>query len=234
MVAEDRSVVSARLIWGVFILLAGIVFFLDQLDLIRTRDYIRFWPLVLVALGLFQVVQPSTAATAAHRASGAILVAVGGLFLLDGLGYVRFRVWDLIIPSVFVILGAHLVVQALARRRSVAESADSMVSAVAVLGGIERPSHSSRFHGGTAVAVLGGATLDLRQASMEESGSAVIDIVAVWGGVEIKVPEDWSVSSTVLAVLGGFEDKTRTPQGAASKRLLVKGIVVMGGAEIHN
>jgi hypothetical protein len=89
------------------------------------------------------------------------------------------------------------------------------------------------FKGGNAVAIMGGAKIDLREASIAQ-GEAVIDVVAFWGGIEIKVPEDWIVSPQVFPFMGGFDDRTGPPPTGSRKRLVVRGLAFMGGVEVKH
>jgi hypothetical protein len=100
------------------------------------------------------------------------------------------------------------------------------------MGGVHRRASSQEFTGGTAMAVMGGCEIDLRQASLAD-GRATFDTFAMWGGVEIRVPEGWAVESHVVPLLGGFEDKTHPPSDA-KQRLVVTGIAIMGGVVVKN
>ena len=92
---------------------------------------------------------------------------------------------------------------------------------------------SQEFTGGEASAIMGGISLDLRQAKIKND-EAVLDVFAFWGGVEIRVPEDWHVVVQAVPLLGGFEDKTFHPKSGTNKRLVIKGYAIMGGAEVKN
>ncbi|MCU1246581.1 MAG: hypothetical protein JWN02_2491, partial [Acidobacteria bacterium] len=42
----------SRLVWGLSILALGVITWLDHLGRLNASDYLRWWPLALIALGL--------------------------------------------------------------------------------------------------------------------------------------------------------------------------------------
>jgi predicted membrane protein len=226
---------SFQVALGLIVVLLGVLFTLDNLDLLYARDYLRYWPALLVLYGLWRA---ATCDTTSGKVWGLFWALVGSILLLDKLYIIDVRLWDLG-PLILVVIGASMLFGTMRRHRQFAvgtglRSADSnsTISAVAILGGFKRTNDSQDFRGGEATAIMGGCELDLRQASIKE-GEAVLDLFAFWGGIEIRVPEDWTVVLEGVPVLGGFEDKTRAPK-ESHKRLIIKGYVVMGGAEIKN
>jgi hypothetical protein len=131
-------------------------------------------------------------------------------------------------------IGGYIVWQALGGESQRLAAADtvSTITALAVMGGVQRSSNAASFKGGELTAIMGGCEVDLRKASIERE--AVIDVFALWGGIEIRVPEDWTVIGKVVPLLGAYEDKSRPPDDGGLKRLIVRGAVVMGGVEVKN
>jgi len=107
---------------------------------------------------------------------------------------------------------------------------DETVSAFAFWSGSRRRVASTMFRRADLAAVMGGVTLDLREAATA-TGEAVVDVFAMWGGINIRVPPDWIVSNEVVAVMGGTDDRSTGAPGARH-RLIVRGFVIMGGVEI--
>ncbi len=233
--SETRFRITPRVVLGLAVILLGVVLTLDNLGLAEGEDFLRFWPIALMALGLAKI------AGARHwggAAWGVFWLVAGGWLLLYELGFVDLDPVELIRdfwPLVLVAIGASLVWRAVGRQ-SPARTAedDSTVSAFAALGAAERSNNSPDFRGGELTAFMGGCELDLRGASMVE-GPAVLDVFAVMGGIEIRVPESWSVTGKVIPIMGAFEDKTRPrPEGGTRKRLELRGWVLMGGVEVTN
>jgi len=234
---EPRSAfgpVSPRLIIGLAVMAWGLVLTLDNFGVIDAHDYWKLWPLLLIALGLARIAE---SVRSGCRMSGGVLVIIGSGLLLHNLEVVRLhQLW----PVLLFVIGGGLVWKALGSGAEApgqlgaggGEGASDRLDAVTFMGGIHRRTNSQSFRGGSAMAVMGGCEIDLRQASLE-GGRAVFDTFAMWGGVEIRVPEDWAVESRVVPLLGGFDDKTRQPIDA-KQRLVITGIAIMGGVGVKN
>ena len=220
--------VSPRLVFGVLLMAAGLLFTLDNFGLLQADDWLRFWPLALIAVGVGRF----NSSTRGGNASGVIWILVGSVLLLDNVGLVPHgMLW----PLGMVALGGYLISRALPGQQHGPggdAEAENRLSAFVCMCGVNRRTRSEDFRGGEFTAIMGGVEVDLRKASIAE-GPAVIDTFAFWGGIEIRVPDDWNVESQGIAVMGGFEDKS-DPPADASKTLIVKGVAIMGGVEIKN
>lgn len=229
---RHKPLISPGLVLGTVILAAGIILFLDRLDILEAREVFRFWPMALIALGIARLVQPG----GAGRVWGFLLVFFGALLQFDRLGYERIGMHELW-PLVLVAVGLLLLWNAIEARRGGAPARSlSMLNAWAILGGGELRNSAQDFQGGEVLAIFGGYNVDLRQAAMA-GDEAVIYANALFGGVEIKVPESWSVSMQGVPILGGYSDQSHHPKledGANVKRLIVKGLAMFGGVEVKN
>jgi hypothetical protein len=90
----------------------------------------------------------------------------------------------------------------------------------------------------TAVAIMGGVELDLRQARFSER-EASITVVAIMGGVSIIVPDDISLEVSGFGFMGGFDhpgyhsgDGPGPAGGFSGPHVKVTGFALMGGVEI--
>jgi predicted membrane protein len=225
-----RPLLTPQLVVGLIAVTLGLLLTLDNLGLIHSEDYLRYWPAGLIALGAVKLSQ--SRAAAGTGLGGLLLVVIGALLLVDRTMTIEFDVWRLW-PVALVILGGALVYQTLSgpRARAVADGA-AVVTAMAFLGAVSRGSNSPRFRGGSLTAVMGGCDLDLRHAAID--GDAVLEVFAMWGGIEIRVPEDWTVVSQVVPIMAGVDDRTRPPQGLTRHRLVLRGFMIMAGIEIKH
>ena len=230
-VRTPRPRVTAQVMFGLLIIVMGVLFTLDNLGITDAEQYLRYWPAGLIAIGLLKLAQSRDGMGGAF--GGFIFALSGTWLLLEQTEVVRLSFWDLW-PVLLVMFGGYLVWQGYSGRQLRAASGDSnsVVSGLAVLGGVARGNNSRAFRGGNLTAVMGGCELDLRQAAIH--GEAALDVFAMWGGIEIRVPEDWTVVGRVTPLLGGFDDKTRPPQGASAHRLVIRGFAIMGGIEVKN
>jgi predicted membrane protein len=222
---------TSKLVIGLVVVAVGVLFTLDNLGIIVDDDYLKYWPILVIGLGLTKLTQPG------RRAAGLFFMAIGSLLLLANLHLLDVFVlyfW----PVLLIVVGANLVWRALLRQQGPQgediQSGDT-ITAIAFMAGITRNCNSQNFRGGEMIAVMGACEIDLTQASIDTfDGDAVINTLAFWGGIEIKVPLDWSVISNGVPVMGGFEDSTKPPEGGPQKRLVLNGFAMMGGVEVKN
>jgi predicted membrane protein len=242
-----------RLVFGLFILALGVLFILDNLDLVNAGHFVRYWPVVIIVYGLARLLQPRHAG---GRLWGLFAAVIGSLLLARSLHYVHFDFWALW-PIVLVFIGFNIIWHAFVARGprlhgrhgpfptggpctgspgnppgAGSMTDESVIDDSVVFGGTERINTSQDFRGGKISAIMGGYEIDLRQASMA-SGEAVLDVFTCCGGVEIAVPRDWSVVVRGTPILGGLEDQTQKTT-ASAKRLLITAHVIMGGVEVKN
>ena len=226
--ARRKRYALGPLLPGLVLLSLGLVFLLDNLDLVESWRILLFWPVILLVAGLKHLVDAQDRGSAI---SGTLLAGVGTILLLNSLNLIDVDLWDFW-PVVLVVIGVRTLTNAMSNPKDLREVAESEEAASAFLGSVERRNRSADFRGGSATAFMGGVTLDLREADIVD-GRAVIVVFAMMGGIEIRVPEEWTIEVGATSVFGGVEDKTRGPS-VPTKRLVLKGTVIMGGIEIRN
>lgn len=94
----------SRLLAGAVLIVLGALFLLEQFGRLDVTNLWRWWPLILMVVGLGQMLQPPPHA---GRGTGAVLLLVGAVLLLFNLKLVDFDLWQLW-PIVLVIIGASL------------------------------------------------------------------------------------------------------------------------------
>lgn len=233
METRQNSFFAPRIVLGLGIILIGILFLLGNMDIIDSHDYLHYWPVIIMIVGIAYLIQCQHGP---GRIWGIILTFIGAAMLLDRLYFIRFSLWDYW-PLILVVAGIMMIVRASSYHRRTESSnaetndANSFIKAVAVMGGFKRINNSQDFKGGELTAIMGGFELDLRDASIKQE--AVIDIFTMMGGMSMRVPEDWLVIFDVTPFMGGYDDKTRPPK-ESTKRLVIRGTTIMGGIEIKN
>lgn len=231
MSSAERLRITPRLIIGLGILTLGVLWTLDNMNFLESEPITRWWPALLIAVGLVQILDRRSS-----RFGPMILMIAGAALLLSELGYIDdFSLGDLI-PVGVALLGAKLIWEAVGRRRPPADAAgdpDSTVHSFAIMAGVHHQSTSQRFRGGDANAIMGGVELDLRQAQIVKGELPIIDAFAIWGAVEIFVPPNWRVVGNVFPLMGAFEDNSKH-NGEPGPTLTIRGMALMGGIEVKN
>lgn len=114
-------------------------------------------------------------------------------------------------------------------------------ASVAVMSGCERTGTWTVSADHTAVAVMGGVSLDLRHVRLQ-SAETTIRAFAICGGIEILVPDDVHLVTDGFGLMGGFGETSgdwkkdprpvrQAPPGAPTVR--VTGLALMGGVEVR-
>ncbi len=257
---ESRMPVNGRLVFGVVVIVLGVLFTLDSVGLLDAGRFLRWWPLVPILYGVARLTGFNCRQ---NTLAGAIFTVAGALFLLHDFDVVSFDPWSLFWPFVLLGIGFSMVRGSMRRQRlhepgasrgtgpaggpggafasamglgpasSGTGAADATLNTFVMWSGLERKVASQEFRGGDVTAVMGGAEIDLRQARLA-GGEAVIEVLVLWGGVDLFVPADWRVTVEAMPFMGGIEDSTRLVAGDARGHLVVKGLVMMGGVEVKN
>ena len=216
----------SRNIWGVGILLLGVGFLLDALNVIEFNNFAAtWWPSLIIIGGL-----------------GALLgnprnwllplgfTAVGVVMQLNQLDVVDVNIGALIWPVIVIAVGLSLLLrQGFNRPNTTTEDTSDLFAALA---GIDNKVTSQSYKGGKVSAVMGGVSLDLRKADIKDV--AQLDLFAFWGGVEVKVPETWRVNVSGTPLLGGWDNKGGKPENKKAPVLNINATCIMGGVDIKN
>lgn len=219
-----------RLLIGLGLVAVGAVLLGERAELWDSGEvFSTWWPLAIIAIGVVQL-----AGRPRPWLGAGIVVAIGVLLQLSQLDVLPGDTWDVLWPSILIAIGLWLVAGRL-RRRAIPASPDATVNLFAVLGEANSASSSQAFTGGTVMAVLGGARLDLRGAR-PAPGGAEVEASVLFGGADILVPPGWDVQVSGLPILGGIDDKTRhdAPPTEGAPRLYVKGLALFGGVEVKH
>ncbi len=227
---------NPRILIGLIFLVIGGFLFADRLNIIpfNWNQYIFTWQSLLIAIGLLSIAKNES------RATGLVLIAIGGFFLaakIFGFHYpIRFYFW----PIVFVGVGLILILQrggnSHKSRFGVNKGIIDMdvIDDVSIFGGSEQKITSKNFKGGKISNIFGGSSFDMMDADLSP-GRNVLDMFCLFGGSKIIVPADWNVKIEITSIFGGYSDKRRIAQRSGSevdRELVIKGVVIFGGGEI--
>ena len=227
--SDWRGSGRSNIVFGLILTLVGVLFLLHNLGIYYVYDIWRYWPLLLIAVGLSKV----AFGRAGERTFGLVAIFIGGVFFVDNVFNWHVDLGELW-PVILVIVGMSVVMRSIRGPRLPGDAADlsSVVREQAIVGGISRRNTSQSFQGGELTAFMGGCEVDLREARMA-GPQAVIDCFTMWGGITITIPPDWVIDPQVSVFAAGFEDKTKVPVQPTG-RLVLRGTAFMGGIEVKN
>lgn len=104
--------------------------------------------------------------------------------------------------------------------------------AFAILGGFSRKGDWVVPKEFSAVAILAGGEIDMREARFAEP-VVTIHAVTFMGGIEITVPEDATVEVTGVGIMGAFEHIARGEGQPGGPKIIINGAAIMGGVEVR-
>jgi hypothetical protein len=235
---SESAVSIPRVVFGLVILTIGVFLTLDKLGWIDVDDIGRFWPVLLIVLGLSRFLQPGRED---GRGFGAILIFAGGWWLFYNLDWTDMWLWDYW-PLIFVAIGLSILWRAV-RLRGAGSPEPPATPFTGGLPGLETRATEPLPDGGgvvdltappvgvetdryvRAAALLGGVTR--RSASRDFRGG---DATAVMGGCELDLREAKIASGEavldVFALWGGIDVKV-PPDWA----VVLRGMPIMGAIE---
>jgi hypothetical protein len=200
------------MIVGIILILLGIVYGLDSLGVLYAGDLFRWWPLILIGIGLTRMVR---ARSAEQRIGFGILFVLGVFFLLRTLHVPWLHRRDLL-PLALLAIGALLVWQALTRRRALPGSGGSAAEEtlaaarerLAEVGG--RPSGSDAPRDDSGAGGAGDTTRGAWIGRTSSGDASVLQEFAFMGGGDRVVRSQNFRGGEVTAIMGGFHFDLRS------------------------
>jgi uncharacterized protein DUF1707 len=104
-------------------------------------------------------------------------------------------------------------------------------AAIAVMGGFSRKGAWVVPADFTAVAIMAGGELDLREARFAER-VVRIQAIAIMAGIEIIVPDDAEVQVTGIGLMGAFEHSPTGTGQPGGPKILISGLAFWGAVEV--
>jgi predicted membrane protein len=227
---------------GTIIAAVGVLLLLENLGVVYIEDVWRFWPVILIVLG---VSRAASAMAMGGRIWGGTIAFMGVLFLLHNLNIIQGSVWHFFWPIILIFIGIGMLARSLERNNVTGMSGGPFRTGTitanslhewAIFGGAKRRVESQDFEGGEALAIFGGVELDLHNAATKKE-EIVIEANAMFGGIDMRVPDNWTVTVRGSGIFGGYEDKTDSRSGGETGKqphLIITGYAVFGGVSVKN
>jgi predicted membrane protein len=217
---------------GAVLIIVGLFFILDNLDIIYFNNIFSLWPIILILMGANKIINNE------DKTFAIVLVVAGVVFLLNNVvEQFDYYFSDYFWPFIFILGGVYLIFK---RNTLNVNSVDlkqgnsrDFLDVNSVFGSTRQNVESKAWLGGQIVTVFGGADIDLRSAEIKDD-HAILDVNIVFGGITIFVPDNWNVHNNATPMFGAVEDKrrNRANDATATKTLVIKGIVLFGGVDI--
>ncbi len=225
---EKRDIMKKLngILWGVVFILLGVAILLNVTD-VADIDLLfeGWWTLFIIVPCTIELI------TGEDRLGSLFGLGVGVALLLAAQDIIDFSlVWKLAVPAVFILIGVKIIFGSITAKKAkkIKMHGQSQAQHVAIFSGVEADYTAMEFTSADAVAVFGGAEIDLRNAVI--NGDIYINACSVFGGMDILLPENVEVKSSVVSIFGGTENKHRPL--AAPHTLYLSGCCIFGGIDI--
>ena len=220
----------SRVIWGIVLIAAGVVFALNALNITNIDIFFDGW------WTLFIIVPCAVGLVTEREKTGNIIgIAIGVFLLLCCQDILSFSMlWKLIVPAIIVIIGLKMVFSGLFGNK-----ANEIIAKIKQNGGEPKVGcatfsscnlnyYNEIFEGAELTAVFGGVKCDLRNAIIDKD--CAIQATVVFGGVDILVPPNVNVKVSSNCIFGGISNKTSAQSSAPT--IYISGTCMFGGVEI--
>lgn len=240
---------SRGLTFPLLILFIGIVYLLDQMNVVSANHIFHyFWGAFFLLMGLEGIALKK----GPGRFWGWCFALVGGALLLNSFGIIHAS-WGIVWPLLVIFWGIWLLLRAMGvpmcgscdgwgrsmrkdwKERAGQESADSRSDISVIFSSLKKRISTPNFQGGKMSAIFGEGDIDLSDANIQ-GDEAVIEAEAVFGAHKIRVPRGWDVQARGTAIFGEFVDRTNHQPlpGIPAKRLILLGHAVFGSVVVRD
>lgn len=229
---------SKNLTLGILLVIFGSLFLAKNLDVLP-RDvmhHIFRWYNWLILIGTIILIKHP------GKPSGFVLLAIGGLFLLQDLDIFPFIEVRLMWPVILIGAGIYYILRQKNKNIPKGEAPDGSMDFIDdtnIFSGGDVLIETDNFRGGKVSSIFGGGNYDLTKSKLSADSKNVLDVFSLFGGSNFKVPPDWNVRIEVTAIFGAFTDKRIASQQDTGikdprKELFITGFVMFGGGELKN
>ena len=151
---------------GLILVIVGLLLVGNQFHIIpgNLRDIIFTWQSLLILIGILFLTRRD------NKATGYILIFIGGFFLIPEIIHVPYEWRRLFWPVVLIVVGIALIFGTAYRFRKPYVDQEGLdedfIDDVNIFGGHERIITAKSFRGGSIVSVFGGGKYDLRHSEL--------------------------------------------------------------------
>ena len=222
---------GSRIFLGILLIASGCILIARQFGWL-TSDFahiILSWPMLLIALGVFNLARRVYSA-------GFILTAIGLFFLIPRIMEVPEDFTQNFWPIVMIVIGIFIMLHRHHphhHRWEKENSSNAAMDESAIFGGRDISIVNDNFTGGKITSIFGGSKINLLYS--KPAPGCVIEVETIFGGTKLIVPEDWNIKVEVSSIFGGFEDRRSSSvisRSDPNKTVVIKGSCIFGGGEI--
>ncbi len=223
---------SRSILWGIVLVLAGVLLALNSLDVLDVNIFFDgWWTLIIIIpclIGIF---------TDSDKTGNLIGLCVGVFLLFCCQNILSFDLLlKLLFPIIIVIVGCKMIFGTFKSNKSqkvmneVVSNGGNVRNATATFSGQDLIyGLGEEFTGAELNAIFGGVKCDLRNAVINRD--CVIKCSAIFGGIDIFVPQNVNVKVNSTSIFGGVSNKANNST-ANTVTIYIEGTCLFGGVDI--
>lgn len=195
-----------------------------------------WWTLFIIVPGVYGII------TSKEKILDLAFTALGVYLLLAARGIIEYKMlWELLAPTVVILLGLKLIVKAFKKDTKIPLENNQNTynqnnvkykdEGVAFFSGKNFDGFGKEIGNTKIGAVFGGVKCSLIGGHFTDN--SCLNVMCIFGGADIIVPEDVDVVINTFCLFGGVSDKRNINNNVVKNgRLTVNGFCMFGGADI--
>ena len=213
-------------LWGVVLILIGIIFALNAFNVTNINIFFKGWWTLFIIVPCF--IDLFTKKD--DEFTGNIIgIIVGVLLLLAVRDIIDFElILKLLVPIILILIGLSFIFKD--RIRNIKIPKNNSDSEYFGTFSYQEINDITNFSGTSLNAIFGGIKLDLRNSKIKKD--SVIKASAIFGGITIIVPEDYQVVVKSSSIFGGVDNKCNKNDGTKNI-IYVDALCLFGGISIN-
>lgn len=216
------------MIAGIIIIIIGLIYLLNTLNIGIDIDFDIVWPLILIVLSIYYGIKNRKI-----EISNIILLFIGAWFLLENSHMMSNAIEELFWPILLILTGISIIVYKINFNKKIASKVehDGRLNYSGIFGGIEETVRNNNFKGAVVNAIFGGVELDLSEVVVTEK-EIVIETTSIFGGIDLKMPKGYNIIVNSFVIFGGNENKYNELYDDKKNTIHINCISIFGGTEI--
>lgn len=213
-----------NLVWGLALVLIGIIIMLNALNIININLlFTGWWTLFIIVPSLIGLIKDKdkTGSVIGLLVGIALLLFVRGIVSID-------LILKLILPSLLIIMGLSIMLKGVFTTK-IKPNTTANNHYCATFSGQKVSLPKEKFTGCKVDAIFGGVTLDLRDAIIKED--TIIEASAIFGGIDVLVPDNVNIVTKGTSIFGGTNMK-RENDDANKHTITINATCLFGGIDV--
>ncbi len=221
-----------NILWGVIILVIGIIWALNALEITNITIFFEgWWTFLIIIPSLISLI------TNESKIWSAILLVIGIVLFLCTRGIISFTlISKLIIPFILIVIGLSLIFKNTIDKRlkerieTIKKDKEKLEEYCVTFGSEDISYQNQEFKSAKLDSIFGSMVLNLKEATITKD--QIINVNAIFGGVDIIVPQNVNIKVKSTPIFGGTSNKVKTTFNENLPTIYINSVAMFGGVEI--